>query len=235
MTPEKELESLIVTKLLTVVPSGVQVVRKQQITTAADLPRVVVSCDVGTENQALAQVGMFSINTDVEIRFDAITGTDPATDMRSTIAAVDSVLLNWQDLYDNSAICYGGTFGAGSTTNEEDALVRTISGVLWARKRVVVPGTPNGNILVSGAGTTAANGTYEPDGMNEGRPEYTKGNYRIFWNTFEWKIGDDSLFYYASSVPASPATPDLVTEWAAGDGEFPLPTVTAVISPSTTI
>jgi hypothetical protein len=233
MTPEKELEALIVTKLTTALPSGMQAVRKQQITTAATLPRVVVACDVSTDDQALAQVGVFSVSVEVTAMFDAITGTDPATTIQQAINAIDATLLNWPDLADTSVICLGGTFGAGSTTNDEDRLVRTISGTLWARRRVVIPPAPTGNMIVSGAGTAAVNGTYAPDGMLGGKPKFAVGLSLIRWGNDEWQITYDGDAEYRS--PDDVATPDLVTTWLEVGGPLPVPTVTAEMGPPTII
>jgi hypothetical protein len=235
MTPEKELEALIVTKLTTALPSGIQAVRKQQITTAATLPRVSVACDVSTDDQALAQVGTFSISVEVTAMFDAITGSDPATTIQQAINAIDATLLNWPDLADNSVICLGGTFGAGSTTNDEDRLVRTISGTLWARRRVVIPGvpsTPTGNMIVSGAGSVEVNGVYVFIREYLGRPEYSQSLIAdIFWNGNYWSINssDGSPLYLSYE---DVATPDLVTTWQVEDGQPPAPTVTAEMSPA---
>jgi hypothetical protein len=240
MTPEKELEALIVTKLATALPSGVQAVRKQQITTAATLPRVVVACDVSTDDQALAQVGTFSISVEVTAMFDAITGTDPAATIQSTIDAIDETILDWPVLFDGKVICMGGTFGAGSTTNDEDRLVRTISGTLWARRRVVIPGTPSaptGNIVVSGAGTSFVNDTYAPDGEENGKTKYqgiVKPDGIIYWSGEFWYIDDsaeDPTYFSSDDV----TTPDLVTAWEAVSGSeavLPAPTVTAEMSPT---
>jgi hypothetical protein len=244
MTPEKELEALIVTKLTTALPSGAQAVRKQQITTAATLPRVVVACDVSTDDQALAQVGTFSISVEVTAMFDAITGSDPATTIQQAINAIDATLLNWPDLADTSVICLGGTFGAGSTTNDEDRLVRTISGTLWARRRVVipaVPSTPTGNMIVSGAGSVEANGVYSPRGDGGdgkqyfnliGQPDNLEKN-SIWYDAPTWKFfgNAESVFLYSDSLDTDVATPDLVTTWQFDAGQAPAPTVTAEMSP----
>ena len=233
MTPEKELESLLVTKLTTTLPSGVQALPKQQITTSATLPRVVVSCDVSTEDQALAQVGVFSLSVEVQAMFDAITGTDPATTIQSTINVVDSTLLNWDSLADTNAICLGSTLGVGATTNDEDRLTRTITATLWARRRVSTPGpdVPSGNMIVSGAGTAAANGTELLDGTDIGRPKYTLSSGRVLsWSGAEWTIfGPGGVLLYLSENDV--ATPNLATTWQVIDGVAPAPTVTAEMVP----
>jgi hypothetical protein len=235
MTPEKELEALIVTKLTTALPAGVQAVRKQQITTAATLPRVVVACDVSTDDQALAQVGTFSISVEVTAMFDAITGTDPATTIQQAINAIDSTLLNWPDLADTSVICLGGTFGAGSTTNDEDRLVRTISGTLWARRRVVVPPAPTGNMIVSGAGSAEVNGVYAPNAIINGKQVYGRigSNFIepfISWEDDNWGVRNGLSLPYSSTEDV--ATPDLVSTWQIEEqGLAPAPTVTAELAP----
>jgi hypothetical protein len=236
MTPEKELEALIVAKLTTALPSGVQAVRKQQITTAATLPRVVAACDVSTDDQALAQVGTFSISVEVTAMFDAITGSDPATTIQQAINAIDATLLNWPDLADNSVICLGGTFGAGSTTNDEDRLVRTISCTLWARRRVVIPGVPTGNMIVSGAGSAEVNGKWVLDGEENGRPLYARGGVvlSVAGDKWDFRIGGDTL-YADFLIKSVAATPDLVNTWEIIDGQAPVPTVTAELGPPTII
>jgi hypothetical protein len=235
MTPEKELEALIVTKLAAALPAGVQAVRKQQITTAATLPRVSVACDVSTDNQALAQVGVFSVSVEVTAMFDAITGSDPATTIQSTIDAIDETILDWPVLFDNAVICLGGTFGAGSTTNDEDRLVRTISGTLWARRRVVIPGVPSaptGNMIVSGAGSAEANGVYVLDGEENGRPRYIRETLVLYVPGDKWVLFIDGDTLYGDALSESvAATPDLVTTWQVDVGQAPVPTVTAEMSP----
>jgi hypothetical protein len=235
MTPEKELEALIVTKLTTALPAGIEAVRKQQITTAAILPRVVVACDVSTDDQALAQVGTFSISVEVMAMFDAITGTDPATTIQQAINAIDATLLNWPDLADTSVICLGGTFGAGSTTNDEDRLVRTISGTLWARRRVVIPPAPTGNIIVSGAGTVEANGVYTVDGEQNGKTKYVKGSAILFWNSAWFLDIPDDIGVPDYQTFENVATPDLAVTWSVVAGQAPAPTVTAEMGPPTII
>jgi hypothetical protein len=236
MTPEKELEALIVTKLAAALPAGVQAVRKQQITTAATLPRVSVACDVSTDNQALAQVGVFSVSVEVTAMFDAITGSDPATTIQSTIDAIDETILDWPVLFDDKVICMGGTFGAGSTTNDEDRLVRTISGTLWARRRVVVPGVPTGNMIVSGAGSVEVNGRYLPNGfeLESNKPKFIleNGASQLLYEFTNglWILGPFGLY----NSPDDVASPDLAV-WVVDAGQAPAPTVTAELGPPTII
>lgn len=97
----------------------------------------------------------------------------------------------------------------------------------------VVAGTPiqgNPDILVSGAGSSVVNGTYEHTGSSEGNPIYEKDGgdckiMRIFFAGLKsWFIlapythpewGDIEYPYYQEkpSESGSPATPDLVAEW----------------------
>jgi len=85
------------------------------------------------------------------------------------------------------------------------------------------------NIVVSGAGTSDANGTYVYGGKTFGKPYYTKGSELISWFGMGydvWGIFVDGLSVYESTDDV--ATPDLVTTWTAvNDGSLPVPTVTA--------
>ena len=88
------------------------------------------------------------------------------------------------------------------------------------------------NIIVSGAGTSAVNGTYTESGTYEGRPKYVYDNYVLMWNGLEiaWVIlhSDGYPTYYYSSDDV--ATPDLCTTWEANSGEPPVPTVTKEVT-----
>ena len=44
------------------------------------------------------------------------------------------------------------------------------------------------NMIVSGAGTTAVNGTYVENGELGGRPYYENGDYAIVWD-LGWQVG----------------------------------------------
>ena len=85
------------------------------------------------------------------------------------------------------------------------------------------------NIIVSGAGTSAVNGTYTESGTYGGRPKYVNNansDIVIEWYGGEWIIANMSTqvtYYYSSN---DVATPDLCTKWKVEDGEPPVPTVT---------
>ena len=95
------------------------------------------------------------------------------------------------------------------------------------------------NIIVSGAGTTAVNGTYEYGGMYQDKPYYLYSGHFIFRETWEedelceWIIAhgdfDNSSPLYSSGVVSyiGVDTPDLVTTWQRVSGvSLPVPTVT---------
>ena len=86
------------------------------------------------------------------------------------------------------------------------------------------------DMIVAGAGTTAVNGTYAQSGTNDGKPKYVKDSF--IWSWFSsgvWLLLVEPFDYYYRSFD-DVATPDLVTEWIAVDGEDPVPTVTAASS-----
>jgi hypothetical protein len=93
----------------------------------------------------------------------------------------------------------------------------------------------SGSVVVSGAGTSALNGTYRPfmsgiytkDGLNSfpriwrtGFPPET-----IRWRIFEDSEGGSLFGKYYSTTDG--ATPDQSGPWIQGDGGLPVPTVTA--------
>ena len=94
------------------------------------------------------------------------------------------------------------------------------------------------DMIVSGAGTTAVNGTYVENGTTYGKPTYKFGIYIINYtgdDTFVgsdpidmggWILSDGNRIFYVS--PDNTATPDLAT-WQVGlyEGSSPAPTVTA--------
>ena len=91
------------------------------------------------------------------------------------------------------------------------------------------------NIIVSGAGTTAVNGTYAVIGEEGGKPVYANNansDIAIGWDGGEkkWLIMNLSTYviYYYSSDDV--ATPDLCTTWEVIDGEPPVPTVTKEVT-----
>ena len=86
------------------------------------------------------------------------------------------------------------------------------------------------NIVVSGAGTASANGTYIASGSYSGKPLYIKDgdtNWEIKWVSGSmWAIIEmDEMEYYYSYEDV--AKPDLVTSWNRMFGSNPVPTVTA--------
>ena len=90
------------------------------------------------------------------------------------------------------------------------------------------------NIIVSGAGTTAVNGTYVATGQLSGdKPVYANNansDIVIGWDSIEWFIMNLStqvIYYYS---PDDVATPDLCTTWEVIDGEPPVPTVTKEVT-----
>jgi len=92
------------------------------------------------------------------------------------------------------------------------------------------------DMIVSGAGTTAVNGTYIETGTYGGKPLYIYGSYSIGWDYNEmygtgWHItsslGYGYGYYWAGD---NVSTPDLVTTWAGDWGEPPMPVVTAASS-----
>ena len=83
------------------------------------------------------------------------------------------------------------------------------------------------DIIVSGAGSSDANGTYNYVVMWSGKPSYTSGDNSIWWYDNKWAIINafESGNRYESTEDV--ATPDLVTTWTVGaDGTLPVPTVT---------
>lgn len=85
-------------------------------------------------------------------------------------------------------------------------------------------------LVVSGAGTTAVNGTYYYNNDMYSKPYFYKYKglqdwYAIYWNSDRWTImkalPETHLYQSTDDV----ATPDLVTTWTAVEGDLPLPTV----------
>ena len=102
------------------------------------------------------------------------------------------------------------------------------------------------DMIVSGAGTTAVNGTYVENGTYGGKPQYIKNGYYIRYGSGKWASwaidngGDYSPFggtlitYYVGAESTTQATPDLVPIWyTSGVGVSPAPTVTAAPSGTT--
>jgi len=98
----------------------------------------------------------------------------------------------------------------------------------------------SGDMIVSGAGTTAVNGTYTYGGMFQDKPYYLYSDYSIFRVTWEedelceWIIAHGDFGAYSPLYSSGEVsyigvdTPDLVTTWQKrGVGSLPVPTVTA--------
>lgn len=90
---------------------------------------------------------------------------------------------------------------------------------------------PTGNMIVAGAGSAEANGTYLRDGDFNGRPRYTiEGQTSIngiVWDGTQWRINYDEAYYISINDVDSP---DLAETWSADTGATPVPTVTAETS-----
>jgi hypothetical protein len=86
---------------------------------------------------------------------------------------------------------------------------------------------PPPSMVVSGAGTADANGTYTYTGQNSGKNYYNKSGTSpsvnsIVWETNIWLIRVPTTQLYSSS--SNVATPDLAT-WSVLFGDSPAPTV----------
>ena len=83
------------------------------------------------------------------------------------------------------------------------------------------------DIIVSGAGTSDANGTYSYVMEFSGRPLYENDDNRIWWTDNKWTIINAFEIGNRYESTDDVATPDLVTTWTVGDdGSLPVPTVT---------
>ena len=81
------------------------------------------------------------------------------------------------------------------------------------------------NMIVSGAGDTDANGTYEEFGTLNDRPIYrNEFGFTISWTNTMWVIRLQQDIYYLSNDDVG--TPDLCTAWEVDSGSPPAPTVT---------
>lgn len=117
--------------------------------------------------------------------------------------------------------CSFGTYGAVGV--EGDRLGCAVSPPLYPP------------MIVTGAGTEAANGTYAYADDVTYRPKYVQGVNAIYWTGTEWVIYDDNmgLNWYTSEDDV--ATPDLVTTWVNTEpstGDLPVPTVTVGANPT---
>lgn len=81
-------------------------------------------------------------------------------------------------------------------------------------------------ITVSGAGTSAVNGTYTYGGTSNSRPYYTYGIYRVEYRNSEWEIwnttntGPTGILYYGFMVGSSP-----LGSWDYDFGNAPAPSI----------
>ena len=102
------------------------------------------------------------------------------------------------------------------------------------------------DMIVSGAGTSAVNGTYVENGTYGGKPQYIKNGYYIRYGGGKWDcwiidnggvyspVGGTEISYYEAAESSTQATPDLVPIWyTSGVGVSPVPTVTAASSGTT--
>lgn len=86
-------------------------------------------------------------------------------------------------------------------------------------------------ISVSGAGTSAVNGTYTYGGISNSKPYYTYGIYRVEWRNSEWEIwnttntGPTGVLYFGLSGGSSP-----LGAWYDEFGNIPNPTITNQVS-----
>lgn len=80
------------------------------------------------------------------------------------------------------------------------------------------------NVVVSGAGTADANGTYLPNGTLNGKAAYLKdgGIEEIWWTGTQWNIGTASGIYNSTDNTTYPWQ---ATTWNQGSASLPVPTV----------
>ena len=90
-----------------------------------------------------------------------------------------------------------------------------------------------GTVIVTGAGTTAANATYTESGTDNGKPVYTAPNgYYFSFVSGYWELFDDAnMSLYYDSNYEDPGSPADVGAWAEITGTAPLPTVTQGVTP----
>lgn len=95
-------------------------------------------------------------------------------------------------------------------------------------------GAGNNFCTVRSAGSSVVRGVYTKQGVENGKPVYMMGNYKLAWNGSLWRftrrVAIFTLVYYTSSNNV--AYPWLVTTWTAVDGVTPLPEVYEGIPPS---
>lgn len=191
---------------------------------------VTVDATVATKQDLLPAVGagMQQIVPDVVVRnpsqsLAAITGGQDVVVGYNAFA--DNVaLLAVNNLVDDSLMIRVSVAGPAAVGVSGDILGCIIDPVLYPP------------MIVAGAGTGAANGTYLYQGLFNSKPQYDLASplRNIQWDGIDrWKIYDDDngLLYYYSLDDV--ATPDLCTTWVADvAGSNPVPTVTAGANPT---
>ena len=82
-------------------------------------------------------------------------------------------------------------------------------------------------ITVSGAGTSAVNGTYTYGGMSAGYPYYNNGIYRLEYRYYEWEIWNTTLSGYSAVMYYEwlGSTTPLSGYWDWYNGVTPVPTI----------
>lgn len=194
---------------------------------ALTLATVTVDATVGTKQNLLAAVGASTNQIPVDIAcrnasqsLALITGGQGVQfgyvgDADVAVATVSTIT--------NSNTNVRAAFAAPSLTGTSGDVLGVI----------VDPVLTNLPIVVAGAGTAAADGTYAYSGTANGKNQYTHpiaGT--ITWDGVDrWKISDADPYWYYSLDDV--ATPDLCTTWVADvDGSNPVPTVTEGANPT---
>ena len=116
----------------------------------------------------------------------------------------------------------------GADIQYKEVVEFSLAAILSAEFDVILPNDVDavtGTIVVSGAGTSDANGTYAYLALWFGKPLYTSGDNSIWWDDNKWAIINafESGNRYESTEDV--ATPDLVTTWTVSAGALPVPTV----------
>lgn len=136
----------------------------------------------------------------------------------------------------NTRFRFGGRRGGFAFS----AIASSVQSLTNNQKLSLPPATPVGTqvnvtdaMTSTGAGTSAANGSFVPSGDNDGKTAYTKvGSLnRLRWNAgaAKWRFqSNGGTVFYESTDDV--ATPNLVTTWTRVSGAVGLPTVTAGIT-----
>ena len=135
-----------------------------------------------------------------------------------------------------SGILWKNIVGLPDPTGTVDGSVLTVNNNIpsWQTPAGgVLPTIPNGQLVVSGAGTNGANRSFAlMQELVNGYPAWDGGGYRVTRETYpdmRWCIywPGDELPMYGSNDPVE--TPDLVTDWAAVLGENPPPSSVVIL------